>query len=469
MEISDQEKIQNFRNIKRRLSVHYSIINNITEKNFYSRKPVEEKTVQKRKNILKKSLIEQKQNIKHLKDIYMKNKTEFKYDKKEEEEENNDSSSYYEQELDYGLVQNFLLGSYDEDFQKILHILTSPYNERNQSELEYLLSFLINSKINETLKTDMLLTELTIPELYEYFKPYIFGKCYNFLETIYYSGEEANNLYLVLHGSVGQYKLDVYEEEITCEEYFIFLYDCYNLYDEEIEMGFIFSEQDEPKKEYKINVKSILENERKTENKLISDSLHHHILNEKQLDNTKDKENDEDEKKEQYIDHYLICQMVDENKDIYPLKDIGDLVRLKKIIFKLRLYMILNDSNIKDAELLYSAYEFPLTYLNFDKVLNGSVPLTKYVEILSNNFKPYDYYYLKLLGPQRHKVKLMKYVKYDANIEPYSLFGNFELINIEAKRDFTTRCETEKCIVLCINKKSYSSAIYSAQKEKRIF
>ena len=467
MEISDQEKIQNFRNIKRRLSVHYSIINNITEKNFYSRKPVEEKTVQKRKNILKKSLIEQKQNIKHLKDIYMKNKTEFKYDKKEEEEENNDSSSYYEQELDYGLVQNFLLGSYDEDFQKILHILTSPYNERNQSELEYLLSFLINSKINETLKTDMLLTELTIPELYEYFKPYIFGKCYNFLETIYYSGEEANNLYLVLHGSVGQYKLDVYEEEITCEEYFIFLYDCYNLYDEEIEMGFIFSEQDEPKKEYKINVKSILENERKTENKLISDSHHHHILNEKQLDNTKDKENDEDEKKEQYIDHYLICQMVDENKDIYPLKDIGDLVRLKKIIFKLRLYMILNDSNIKDAELLYSAYEFPLTYLNFDKVLNGSVPLTKYVEILSNNFKPYDYYYLKLLGPQRHKVKLMKYVKYDANIEPYSLFGNFELINIEAKRDFTTRCETEKCIVLCINKKSYSSAIYSAQKEKR--
>jgi hypothetical protein len=61
----------------------------------------------------------------------------------------------------------------------------------------------------------------------------------------------------------------------------------------------------------------------------------------------------------------------------------------------------------------------------------------------------------------------MKYVKYDANIEPYSLFGNFELINVEAKRDLTTRCETEKCIVLCINKKSYSSAIYNAQKEKR--
>ena len=467
MELSDQEKIKNFRDVKRRLSVHYSIINNITEKNYFERKPVEEKTIQKRKNILKKTLIEQEQSMKHLKDIYMKNKSEFKYDKREEEEEDNDESSYYEQELDYGMVQNFLLGSYDEDFQKMLHILTSPYSERNQSELDYLLSFLINSKINETLKTDMLLTELTIPELYEYFKPYIFGKSYNFLDTIYYTGEEANNLYLVLYGSVGQYRLDIYEEEITAEEYFIFLYDCYTLYEEEMEMGFIFSEQDEPRKEYKISVKSILEDERKVENQLISDSQHHHLLHGIQLNNAKDKENDEDERQEQYIDHYLICEMVDENKDIYPLKDIGDLVRLKKIIFKLRLYMILNDSNLKDAELLYSAYEFPLTYLNFDKVLNGNVPLTKYVEILSNNFKQYDYFYLKLLGPQRHKVKLMKYVKYDENLEPYSLFGNFELINTEARRVLTTRCETEKCIVLCIDKRNYSSSIYSAQKEKR--
>ena len=468
MELNDQEKIQNFRNVKRRLSVHYSIINNITVKNYFARRPVEEKTITKRKNILKKTLIEQEQSMKHLKDIYMKNKNEFKYNKKEEEEENNDESSYYEQELDYGMIQNFLLGSFDENFQKMLHILTSPYKERNKSELDYLLSFLINSKINETLRTDMLLTELTIPELYEYFKPYIFGKCYNFLDTIYYTGEEANNLYLVLYGSVGLYRLDIYEEEITCEEYLIFLYDCYTLYEEEMEMGFIFSEKYEPKKEYKFSVRSILEDEKKVENKLISDSRHHHILHDnRQLNNINDKENDEDERKEQYIDHYLICQMVDENKDIYPLKDISDLVRLKKIIFKLRLYMILNDSNLKDAELLYSAYEFPITYLNFDKVLNGSVPLTNYVEILSNNFKQYDYFYLKLLGPQRHKVKLMKYVKYDANIKPYSLFGNFELINIEAKRDLTARCETEKCIVLCIDKRSYSSAIYNAQKEKR--
>ena len=468
MELSDQEKIKKFRFVKRRLSVHYSIINNITEKNYFSRKPAEEKTIyNKRKNILKKPLIEQEQSMKHLKEIYMKNKNEFKYHKNEEDEEDNDSSSYYEKELDYGMVQNFLVGSYDEDFQRMLHILTSPYSERNQSELDYVLSFLINAKIGETLKTDMLLTELTIPELYEYFKPYIFGKCYNFLDTIYNKGEEADNLYLVLYGSVGQYRLDVYEEEITCEEYFIFLCDCYTLYEEEIEMGFIFSEQDEPKKEYKISVKSILEDEKKVENKLINDSQHHHILNEKALSNRKDKEEEEDEKTEQYIDHYLICHMVDENKDIYPLKDIGDLVRLKKIIFKLRLYMILNDSNLKDAELLYSAYEFPLTYLNFDKVLNGNVSLTKYVEILSNNFKQYDYFYLKLLSPQKHKVKLMKYVKYDANFEPYSLFGNFELINTEAKRDLTVRCETEKCIVLAIDKKSYSSAIYAAQKEKR--
>ena len=465
MEKDDEEKIKNFRFVKRKFTVHYSIINNISTKNLFNRKVSEEKTPQRRKNIRKKTLIEQEQCIKKLKEIYTKNKAGSMNIIKEEEE----SSEYYQQELDYASVQNFLIGGYDEEFQKILHILTSPSKERNKIEIEDLLSFLIKTKINETLKTDMLLTELTIPELYEYFKPYIFGKKSNFLDTIYYSGEEADNLYLVLYGSVGQYKLEIYEEEMTCEEYFNFLSDCYTLYEEEIEMGYAFGEEDEEKNEKKKDkiFKSILLDAKNQGNKLINKN-HHENEDEKNID-TNDKRNkiEDEEINEQYIDHYLICQMVDENKDIYPLKDISDLIRLRKIIFKLRLYMILNDSNIAEAQLLYAYYEFPLTYLNFDKVLDGLVPLQKYFEILSNNFKEYDYFYLKFLGQEKHKVKLMKYVKSCVNLEPYSYFGNFELINFDAKRALTARCESEKCVLLCIDKKMYSLDVYKAQKKKR--
>jgi len=468
MEKDDEEKIKNFRFVKRKFTVHYSIVNNISNENYFNRKMSGEKT-QRRKNVRKKTLIEQEQSIKKLKEIYTKNKMGNMNINKEEE----DSSEYYEPELDYASVQNFLMGEYDEDFQKMLHILTSPYKERNKIEKEDTLSFLIKTKINETLKTDMLITELTIPELYDYFKPYIFGKKCNFLDTIYYSGEEADNLYLVLYGSVGQYKLEIYEEEMTCEEYFIFLSDCYTLYEEEIEMGYVFAEEDEEKKENKKDkiFKSILLDAKNQGNKLINKN-HHENENEKNTE--KNIESSDEENKiedgginEQYIDHYLICQMVDENKDIYPLKDISDLIRLKKIIFKLRLYMILNDSNLRDAQLLYAYYEYPLTYLNFDKVLDGLVPLQKYFEILSNNFKEYDYFYLKFLGPEKHKVKIMKYVKSSENLEPYSYFGNFELINLDAKRVLTARCESEKCVLLCIDKKIYSLDIYKAQKKKR--
>ena len=463
MESNEEGNIKQFRFVKRKLSVHYSIINNLQTKN---RKLSNERSPGKKR---KKTMIEQEQSIKKLREIYLKNKRGFTFNKKYE------LSKYVEPELDYNLITNFLLGSYEEDFQKILHILTSKYSERKKDELDYLLSFLINSKISRTLKTDMLLTELTIPELYEYFKPYIFGKTYDFMDSIYYNGEEADNMYVVLYGSLGQYKLEVYEEELTCEEYFIFLSDCYNLYEEEFEMGYILTEEEEPKKGYKItSFNSVFQvnnqkNKKEDENEQ-EENEKKEDENEKNLENNNNIDWDEDideDNKEQYIDHYLICQMIDENKEIYPIRDIADLVRLKKIIFKIRLYMTLSDGNPRDAQILYALYEFPTTYLNFDKVLDGIVPVSKYVEILSYNFKQYDYFYMKLLGPLKHKIKLMKYVKCTKNLVPYSHFGNYDLIDVEAKRNHTVRCETEKCVLLCINKRMYSIAVYNAQKKKR--
>ena len=449
-----------FRFVKRKLSVHYSIIKRFTNS---KKAPMEYSPSPRRK----KTMIEQEKSVKKIKEIYMKNKRGVVSNKIYNLED------YDEQELDYNLVTNFLLGSYDEEFQKLLHILISPYSERNEDEKNYLFSFLMKTKINETLKSDILLTELTIQDLYHFFKPYIFGKCYEFLDTVYYSGEESDNLYLVLNGSLGQYRLEVYEQELTSEEYYIFLSDCYNLYKEECELGYILTEEEEPKKAYK--VKSIMPEKKKedennnveektidNENKKIEDKKKYNVFKDEF-----EEEFDEEDNKEQYIDHYLICQMIDENKEIYPLRDIADLVRLKKIIFKLRLHTVLSDLKARDAELLYLFYEFPTTYLNFDKVLEGVISVPKYLEILSYNFKQCDYFYMKYLGLLKHKVKLMKYVKCSKNLEPNSYFGNYELINETAKRNLTVRCETEKCVLLCIDKRMYSLAYYNSHKKER--
>lgn len=78
--------------------------------------------------------------------------------------------------------------------------------------------------------------------------------------------------------------------------------------------------------------KSILLDAKNQGNKLINKN-HHENEDEKNIETNDEKNKLEDGGiKEQYIDHYLICQIVDENKDIFPLKDISDLIRLKNNI-----------------------------------------------------------------------------------------------------------------------------------------
>ena len=453
-----------FKFIRRKLSVHYSISRDIA---YEQQKSSENNSPNKNFN-RKRSIIIQEQAIKKLKEIYLKNNSGFIFHHEER------LSDYNENLLDYNLVEKYLKGEYDKEFQKILHILITPYKDRTQTDSNYLLSFFNYCKLYETIKSDTLITDLSINELFEHFKPFISGQIYNFMDTIYYRREKSKYLYIILHGSIGQYRLEKYEEELTCEDYFNFLSDCYNLYEEELQMGYFYSEKNDPKKSYQITTKSIknflngninLKHEtKKIEEDKDELSEKNKESNEEENENN---ENKEDDTTEQYIDHYLICQMIEENKEKYPLRDISDLIRLKKIIFKLRLYIVLTESSVKEAEILYILYEFPTSYLNFDKVLNKSITVQKYIEILSNNFKIHDYHYLKLLGSEKNKVKLMKYVKTTKNLGPFSQFGNFELNDFRAKRELTVRCESDQCVLLAIDKKMYSLAIFNAQRKKR--
>ena len=458
--MEEKNTFHQFKFIKRRLSVHYSLTRELSpkERGDDDKTPIKSPTH-------KRTIHMQEQAIKKLKDIYLKNNSGYMFNNEER------LSNYEESVLDYNSVSNFLAGDYDPMLQKVLQILITPYKERTETDSNNLLSFFHNIKLSETLKSDTLITDLSLNELYEYFKPFITGKIYNFMDTIYYGREKSNNLYIILHGNIGQYRLEKYEEELTCEDYYNFLSDCYNLYEEEMQMGYFYTEKDNPRKSYQINPISINDFIKgKTnvnhKNKIKEEDDKKEIKEEYKYSDESDESNDDD-KKEQYIDHYLICQMIEENKEIYPLRDISDLVRLKKIIFKLRLYMVLTESSVKDAEILYILYDFPTSYLNFDKVLNQQITVQKYIEILSNNFKLYDYFYIKLLGSEKNKVKLMKYVKTTKNLTPYSKFGNYELNDLRSKRELTVRCESEKCILLSIDKKMYSLAVYNAQKKKR--
>ena len=239
--------LNQFKFVKRRLSVHISISREIPQENNQNKNSTESSPKSPNR---RRSIVQQEQAIKKLKEIYIKNNSGylFNYERR--------LSEYNEKVLDYRSVEKYLTGSYDKELQRILHILITPYKERTEEDSASLLSFFNKIKFYETIKSDMLITDLSMSELFEYFKPYISGEVHNFMDTIYYRREKSNNLYIVLDGTLGQYKLEKYEEELTCEDYFNFLSDCYNLYEEEMQLGHLLSEKDDPKKSYKISTKS---------------------------------------------------------------------------------------------------------------------------------------------------------------------------------------------------------------------
>ena len=69
---------------------------------------------------------------------------------------------------------------------------------------------------------------------------------------------------------------------------------------------------------------------------------------------------------------------------------------------------------------------------------------------------------MKQLGLIPQKVKFLKFVKKDI-LEPY----NFEIIDCSPKRKYTTKCESDKCILTYIDKKMYSAILYDIQRNKR--
>ena len=202
--MEEKNTFHQFKFIKRRLSVHYSLTRELSpkERGDDDKTPIKSPTH-------KRTIHMQEQAIKKLKDIYIKNNSGYMFNNEER------LSNYEESVLDYNSVSNFLAGDYDPMLQKVLQILITPYKERTETDSNNLLSFFHNIKLSETLKSDTLITDLSLNELYEYFKPFITGKIYNFIDTIYYRREKSNNLYIILHGNIGQYRLEKYEEELT--------------------------------------------------------------------------------------------------------------------------------------------------------------------------------------------------------------------------------------------------------------
>jgi hypothetical protein len=207
----------------------------------------------------------------------------------------------------------------DKKIKELFSLLNKKHKERKGKDNIEIFLYLLKTKLKDNLKSDLLYTGYNLDTLFNFINPYITGEIYNSGEIIYSNGEHAENLYVILRGNIGKYKLVVTDETLSCEDYYLYLYEQYYHY------------------------KTIL-----------IDSF---------------KENDIYIKEKEYTDLDLLLKVVQKNKDIFPLNSFDDIEDLKTIMMDVNLYIIYVENKPGDIIDIFKKFKFPITYLDYDKLL----------------------------------------------------------------------------------------------------
>ena len=248
--------------------------------------------------------------------------------------------------------------------------------------------------------------------------PFLSLNKYNLNTFIYSYNDPGENVYLLLRGEIGLYKLIESEEMFSSEEYYFYLYNQYNTYKQ------LITENNQGNK---INILDI---------------------------------ND-------FIDIDILISNAHRNNQIFPLYSIDDIGDLNKIILSVKLYVQFLENKKGNLLELYRKFELPLDYLNCDKFLKEQISINNFMEELSKNIRDREKFYMKYLGKdEKYIVRIHKFVKYE-NLKEYSYFGNFELIDSKPLRKEYAISENDSTILLSINKKEYNKKVNKSQKERR--
>ena len=305
-----------------------------------------------------------------------------------------------------------------EEDKEIREIYSIIQDKKIINEIHNLLSLFKKTKMSEFLKSDLLFTGLEIDDLMNYMISFISLYSFNLNKFIYSYGDPGENIYLILKGKVGLFNLIQTEELLSSEEYYLYLYNQYNIFRELI-IGY---------------------NQRNKTNNI--------NINE-------------------FTDINLLIDNVNKNKNFFPLYSLDDIPDLNKIILSIKLYIQFLENRKERISDFYKKLKIPFEYMNFDKFLKRQISLNTFIEELSKNIKDREKYYMKYLGKdEKYKVKIFKFVKYN-DLKEYCYFGNFEINDTKPIRKDYALSESDSNILLLINKKEYSKIVNKLQKEKR--
>ena len=325
-------------------------------------------------------------------------------------------------------------------FMDELAILNKNNKYRDSLEKGAIVNFLIKHNLKNEVNKDLEYFNININKYINNILDHITLKEYGYQDIIYYDNDTPDYFYYILNESyVGEYILNIKEEELDFENYFLYLHDLYKEY-----------ERFKYKRDHlqKLNKFDVSENT--------------------------------------FIDSHLIRKIVDENENIYSLFSYYDVKDAKEIIVKCKIYNFYK-KNEKDFEKLskendkkykeeivkiHKDYNLDLSILNYDKVVTyEEISSERYFTSFNNSIRTDESFqhYLRLLNnTDKNKIKKISYQK-EKNYKKFEYFGNFPYSpkNKEViTRGKIVRNETDCTLVLCFNKSIYCNNITNLLKDE---
>jgi hypothetical protein len=284
-------------------------------------------------------------------------------------------------------------------FMDELTILNKNNKYRDSLEKGTIVNFLIKHNLKHEVNNDLEYFDININKYINNILDHITLKEYGYQDIIYYDNDTPDYFYYILNESyVGEYNLNIKEEEMDFENYFLYLYDLYKTY-----------EKFKNKRDFLLKLNKF------------------------------------DISEDTFIDSHLIRKIVDENENIYSLSSYSDVKDAKEIIVKCKIYNLYK-KNEKDFEILskendkkykeeivkiHKDYELDLSVLNYDKVVTyEEISSQRYFTSFNNSIRTDESFqhYLRLLNnTDKNKIKKNKLPK-KKNYKKIEYFGfiNFE-------------------------------------------
>ena len=220
----------------------------------------------------------------------------------------------------------------DDEIRNILNIVEKKYFERNEKENNDLYRFFKSTYISDKLKSDILEANISVRKLCDLIGQFISAQIFNKNDNIYIVEEKSEIIYILLRGNIGLYNLDISYEEMTFEEYLNYLY----------------------KLKKKINEKKNLNEENKTN------------------------DNDNINPEKEFIDDFLLLNMIEDNKSFYSIRKHSDIEKIEEILFKIKIYLDCNDNNGENLIEIYNIYGYPYTKYNYQDVIDGKITFSQF-------------------------------------------------------------------------------------------